>query len=95
MSMMGGAILASLVASTIDGSATPMALAYFGFGTMAGLCLLWARSGPARQLLVSPSTARPDPTDRPPPERSSTVAFPTADRRSDAVTPDVPTRGTP
>jgi DHA1 family bicyclomycin/chloramphenicol resistance-like MFS transporter len=95
MSMMGGSILASLVASTIDGSATPMALAYFGFGAMAGLCLLWARSGSARQLLRSPSTTRPDPTDRPPPERSSTMAFFTADPLSDAVTPDVPTRGTP
>jgi DHA1 family bicyclomycin/chloramphenicol resistance-like MFS transporter len=45
MSMMGGAIMASFVASTIHGSATPMAMAYFGFGLLAALCLLWARGG--------------------------------------------------
>lgn len=45
MSMMGGAIMSSIVASTIDGSATPMAAAYLGFGALAGISLLWARSG--------------------------------------------------
>jgi len=45
MSMMGGAIMASLVASTIAGSATPMAAAYCGFGLLAGLSLWWARGG--------------------------------------------------
>lgn len=45
MSMVGGAIMASLVAATIDGSATPMAAAYAGFGLLAGLSLRWARSG--------------------------------------------------
>lgn len=45
MSMMGGAIMASLVAATIDGSATPMAAAYCGFGLLAGVSLWWARGG--------------------------------------------------
>jgi DHA1 family bicyclomycin/chloramphenicol resistance-like MFS transporter len=45
MSMMGGAIMASLVAATINGSATPMAVAYSGFGLLAGLSLWWARGG--------------------------------------------------
>jgi DHA1 family bicyclomycin/chloramphenicol resistance-like MFS transporter len=45
MSMMGGAIMASLVAATIDGSATPMAAAYCGFGLLAGASLWWARGG--------------------------------------------------
>jgi len=45
MSMMGGAIMASLVAATINGSATPMAAAYCGFGLLAGLSLWWARGG--------------------------------------------------
>jgi DHA1 family bicyclomycin/chloramphenicol resistance-like MFS transporter len=45
MSMMGGAIMASFVASTIDGSATPMSAAYCGFGILAGLSLWWARGG--------------------------------------------------
>ncbi len=45
MSMMGGAIMASFVAGTIDGSATPMAAAYLGFGLLAGLSLWWARGG--------------------------------------------------
>ncbi len=45
MSMMGAAIMSSLVAATIDGSATPMAAAYLGFGTLAGLSLWWARGG--------------------------------------------------
>jgi len=45
MSMMGGAIMASFVAATIDGSATPMAVAYCGFGLLAGLSLWWARGG--------------------------------------------------
>ena len=46
MSMMGAAIMSSFVAATIDGSATPMPLAYFGFGVLAGLSLRWARGGP-------------------------------------------------
>lgn len=45
MSMMGGAIMASFVAATINGSATPMAAAYCGFGLLAGLSLWWARGG--------------------------------------------------
>jgi len=45
MSMMGGAIMSSLVALTIDGSATPMAAAYLGFGLLAGISLMWARGG--------------------------------------------------
>lgn len=47
MSMMGAAIMSSFVAATIDGSATPMAAAYLGFGTLAALCLWWARGGTA------------------------------------------------
>ncbi len=45
MSMMGGAILSSIVASTIERSATPMALAYLGFGLLAGVSLWWADGG--------------------------------------------------
>jgi DHA1 family bicyclomycin/chloramphenicol resistance-like MFS transporter len=45
MSMMGAAIMSSVVASTIDGSATPMAAAYAGFGLLAALSLWWARGG--------------------------------------------------
>jgi DHA1 family bicyclomycin/chloramphenicol resistance-like MFS transporter len=45
MSMMGGAIMSSFVAATIDGSATPMAAAYLGFGVLAGASLWWARGG--------------------------------------------------
>jgi hypothetical protein len=45
--MMGAAIMSSLVAATIDGSATPMAAAYLGFGALAGASLLWARGGTA------------------------------------------------
>jgi DHA1 family bicyclomycin/chloramphenicol resistance-like MFS transporter len=45
MSMVGGAIMASFVAATIHGSATPMAAAYAGFGLLAGLSLRWARAG--------------------------------------------------
>jgi MFS transporter, DHA1 family, multidrug resistance protein len=45
MSIMGGAIMASFVASTIEGSATPLAMAYLGFGMLAGVALLWARGG--------------------------------------------------
>ncbi len=50
MSMMGGAIMSSVVASTIHGSATPMAAAYFGFGLLAGLSLWWARGGNASPI---------------------------------------------
>ena len=45
MSMMGAAIMSSFVAATIDGSATPMAAAYLGFGALAGLSLWWASGG--------------------------------------------------
>jgi DHA1 family bicyclomycin/chloramphenicol resistance-like MFS transporter len=45
MSMVGGAIMASFVAATIHGSATPMSAAYCGFGILAGLSLWWARGG--------------------------------------------------
>jgi MFS transporter, DHA1 family, multidrug resistance protein len=45
MSIMGGAIMASFVASTISGSATPLAMAYLGFGVLAAVALLWARGG--------------------------------------------------
>ena len=47
MSMMGAAIMSSFVAATIDGSATPMAAAYLGFGALAGISLWWARGGSA------------------------------------------------
>jgi DHA1 family bicyclomycin/chloramphenicol resistance-like MFS transporter len=50
MSMMGGSIMASIVAATIDGSATPMAAAYCGFGILAGLSLWWARGGSAAPI---------------------------------------------
>ena len=50
MSMVGGAILASFVAATIAGSATPMAAAYCGFGLLAGLSLWWARGGSDKPL---------------------------------------------
>jgi len=50
MSMMGGAIMASFVAATIDGSATPMAAAYCGFGVLAGASLWWARGGDAAPI---------------------------------------------
>jgi DHA1 family bicyclomycin/chloramphenicol resistance-like MFS transporter len=53
MSMMGGAIMASFVAATIDGSATPMAAAYCGFGLLAGLSLWWARGGNDSPIGVS------------------------------------------
>jgi DHA1 family bicyclomycin/chloramphenicol resistance-like MFS transporter len=45
MSIVGGAVVASLVASTIDGTATPLALAYLGFGALAAGALVWARGG--------------------------------------------------
>lgn len=45
MSMMGAAIMSSFVAASIDGSATPMAAAYLGFGTLAAVGLWWARGG--------------------------------------------------
>jgi DHA1 family bicyclomycin/chloramphenicol resistance-like MFS transporter len=45
MSMVGAAIMSSFVAATIDGSATPMAAAYLGFGVLAGISLWWARGG--------------------------------------------------
>jgi DHA1 family bicyclomycin/chloramphenicol resistance-like MFS transporter len=98
LSMMGGAILASLVASTIDDSATPMAMAYFGFGSLALLCLLWARRGRSDALLASrpvppapdtaaPGTFPPDISDRRPSERSTAVAKPTPERPSDSRLP--------
>lgn len=45
MSIMGGAILASFVASTFEGTATPLAMAYLGFGVLAAAALVWARGG--------------------------------------------------
>jgi len=45
MSMMGGAIMSSFVGATINGSATPMAAAYLGFGLLAAASLCWARGG--------------------------------------------------
>ena len=45
MSMVGAAIMSSFVAGAIDGSATPMAAAYLGFGVLAGISLWWARGG--------------------------------------------------
>ena len=52
MSMMGGAIMASFVAATINGSATPMAAAYCGFGLLAALSLWWARGGSDAPLVA-------------------------------------------
>lgn len=49
MSMMGAAVMSSFVASTIRGSATPMAAAYAGFGGLAAVSLWWARSDPGRR----------------------------------------------
>jgi DHA1 family bicyclomycin/chloramphenicol resistance-like MFS transporter len=45
MSIMGGATMASVVGSTIHGTATPLAAAYLGFGLLAALALWWARGG--------------------------------------------------
>jgi MFS transporter, DHA1 family, multidrug resistance protein len=56
MSMMGGSIMASVVAATIDGSATPMAVAYCGFGILAGLSSWWARGGSAAPIDRTPGS---------------------------------------
>jgi DHA1 family bicyclomycin/chloramphenicol resistance-like MFS transporter len=56
MSIVGGAIMASLVASTIDGTATPLALAYVGFGALAAGALVWARGGSPMPLTAGSVT---------------------------------------
>ncbi len=45
--MMVGATLASFVDRAIDDTITPIAVGYLGYGSIALLCLLWARSGRA------------------------------------------------
>ncbi len=45
ISMGGGAVLASFVDRAIDGTVTPLAMAYAGYGTLGLLAALWARGG--------------------------------------------------
>ncbi len=45
LSTIGGAVLASLVSATVDGSATPLGAAYLIFGAAALASLLWGRRG--------------------------------------------------
>lgn len=45
LTMVGGSIAASFVNRTIDGSATPMALAYVVFGVLVVVAMRWARGG--------------------------------------------------
>jgi DHA1 family bicyclomycin/chloramphenicol resistance-like MFS transporter len=50
LSTVGGAVLASVVSATVDGSATPLSVAYFVFGTAALASLLWGRAGSSSAL---------------------------------------------
>lgn len=49
----GGALLASVVDRAIDGSVTPLALAYAGYGAIGLGCALWARSARVDTELAS------------------------------------------
>lgn len=63
ISMGGGAVLASFVDRAIDGSVTPLAVAYVGYGAIGLLLALWARRPEPVSASASVAGGRSAPSD--------------------------------